>query len=63
VHAVPDWSAAGARWLRIFIAAWERHVDPARPPSADSPEGLAVLDLFRGADPFAVTTQLRTVWR
>jgi hypothetical protein len=62
-HAVPSWSAAGARRLRICLAAWERYVGPARHLTADSPEGQAVLDLFRGADPFAITTQLRTIWR
>jgi hypothetical protein len=62
-HAVPAWSAAGSRRLRIFLAAWERHVGPPRHLAADSAEGQAILDLFRGADPFAVTTQLRTVWR
>jgi len=62
-HAVPAWSAAGARRLRTFLTAWERHVGPPRHLTADSPEGQAILDLFRGADPFAVTTQLRTVWR
>jgi hypothetical protein len=61
-HAVPSWSAAGARRLRIFLAAWERHVGPARHLVADSPDGQAILDLFRGADPFAIT-QLRTIWR
>jgi superfamily II DNA or RNA helicase len=62
-HAVPAWSAAGSRRLRIFLDAWERHVGPPRQLAADSPEGQGILDLFRGADPFAVTTQLRTVWR
>lgn len=62
-HAVPAWSAAGSRRLRIFLTAWERHVGPPHHLAADSPEGLAILDLFRGADPFAVTTALRTVWR
>jgi hypothetical protein len=60
---VPSWPAAGARRLRIFLAAWERHVGPARHLVADSPDGQAILDLFRGADPFAITTQLRTIWR
>lgn len=62
-HAVPTWCAAGSRRLRIFLAAWERHVGPARHLEADSPEGQAILDLFRGEDPFSVVTQLRTVWR
>ncbi|WP_423792916.1 hypothetical protein, partial [Mycobacterium tuberculosis] len=30
---------------------------------ADSPQGQAILDLFRGDNPLSVTTQLRTTWR
>lgn len=62
-HAVPAWIASGARRRREFLAAWERHVGPARHLTASSPEGQAILELHLGADPFDVTTQLRTIWR
>jgi hypothetical protein len=61
-HAVPQWCAANQRRLRLFLDAWQRWVGPPRHLAADSPEGFAVLELFRGEDPFAVTTQLRTLW-
>lgn len=61
-HAVPQWCASNNRRLQCFLAAWERWVGPPRHLAADSPEGFAVLQLFRGEDPFSVVTQLRTVW-
>lgn len=61
-HAVPKAWQSG-HLLESFCSAWEKWVGPARTLSADSPEGQAVLALFRGEDPFAVTTQLRTLWR
>jgi superfamily II DNA or RNA helicase len=62
-HAVPQWCAANQRRLRGFLDAWQTWVGPPAHLTADSPEGFAVLELFRGEDPFAVTTQLRTLWR
>jgi hypothetical protein len=62
-HAVPAWCAANAARRRAFLAAWHRHVGPAVPLAAASPEGQGVLAVFRGEDPFAVTAQMRTVWR
>lgn len=61
-HAVPQWCTSNSRRLRCFLAAWEHWVGPPRHLAADSPEGYAVLQLFRGEDPFSVVTQLRTVW-
>ncbi|GID09511.1 DEAD/DEAH box helicase family protein [Actinocatenispora rupis] len=62
-HAVPAWCAANAGRRAAFADAWHRHVGPGVPLAADTPEGRAVLEVFRGADPFAVTAQMRTVWR
>jgi superfamily II DNA or RNA helicase len=62
-HAVPQWCAANPRRLRAFLDAWQTWIGPPSHLTADSPEGYAVLELFRGEDPFAVTTQLRTLWR
>jgi superfamily II DNA or RNA helicase len=61
-HAVPQWCAANQRRLRLFLDAWQQWVGPPRHLTADSPEGFAVLALFRGEDPFSVTTQMRTLW-
>jgi hypothetical protein len=61
-HAVPQWCAVNQRRLRLFLDAWERWIGPPRHVAADSPEGYAVLELFRGEDPFSVTTQMRTLW-
>jgi superfamily II DNA or RNA helicase len=62
-HAVPQWCAANQRRLRCFLDAWRTWVGPPAHITADSPEGQAVLELFRGEDPFAVSTQMRTLWR
>jgi hypothetical protein len=57
------------------IASGVTHVDPALSPfsapdpatldelNARSPEGTGILAAQRGDDPFAVTTQIRTLWR
>jgi superfamily II DNA or RNA helicase len=62
-HAVPQWCGANQRRLGAFLAAWARWIGPARHLTAASPAGAAVLELCRGEDPFAVTTQLRTRWQ
>ena len=55
---------AGTRLrAEAFAAAWARHLGRSRLLSADTPEGVGVLAACRGDDPFAATTQLRTVWR
>jgi hypothetical protein len=61
-HAVPAALATSKSKREAFAAAWTRHVGPARLLAADSPEGLAVLDLFRGEDPFSLLTQMRATW-
>lgn len=61
-HAVPSFFS-NQRRRRAFLSAWEEHLGAAPTLSAKSPEGLAVLDLERGADPFGVSSQLRTQWR
>ncbi len=35
---------------------------PATVPGPGSPEGAGILAVQRGDDPFAVTTQIRTLW-
>jgi superfamily II DNA or RNA helicase len=62
-HAVPAWLSTSNRRLDAFTASWSAHVGPPRCVAADSTEGLGILGLFRGADPYSITTQTRTVWR
>jgi superfamily II DNA or RNA helicase len=61
-HAVPTPLARNQTRARAFVAAWEVHVGPTTLVAARSPEGQAIQDLLRGADPYALTSQLRTVW-
>ena len=37
-------------------------IGPSELLRATTPEGAAVLELLRGADPFAVTSQMHTTW-
>jgi superfamily II DNA or RNA helicase len=62
-HAVPRVFQRGNDPVEAFRSAWEHWIGPVDILSADMPSGQAVLTLFRGEDPFAVTTQLRTLWR
>jgi superfamily II DNA or RNA helicase len=61
-HAVP--SALGANKARVqaFEAAWNRRVSAGKALYQDDPRAQAIIQLQRGADPFAVTTQMRTLW-
>lgn len=61
-HTVPRPFTVNQRRRQCFLTAWEQHVGPARLLAADSAEAAAVLELFRGEDPFSITTQLRTTW-
>jgi hypothetical protein len=62
-HAVPSWLARSKARVTAFDDAWHRHVGPARLVAGREPEGQALLELLRGADPFRVTSRVRTVWR
>ena len=62
-HAVPSWLATNKERVEGFTAAWNRHVSPGVTLYSGAPEGAGVLAAARGDDPFALTTQLRTVWR
>jgi hypothetical protein len=62
-HAVPAELGRNKTRVAAFAAAWERHAGPGRLVRASDPEGVVLLDLLRGADPFALTSRLRTVWR
>jgi superfamily II DNA or RNA helicase len=62
-HPVPRWFAQNQKRLGAVSVSWQQHIGPPRVTRADSPEGQAVLELFRGDNPLSITTQLRTIWR
>ncbi|ETW22177.1 DEAD/DEAH box helicase family protein [Mycobacterium gastri] len=62
-HGVPQWFARRKDRLGALLQSWQQHIGPPRHLRADSPEGQAILELFRGDNPLALTTQLRTTWR
>jgi len=61
-HTVPGWFSRNAQRRANLASAWEHHLGPTRFLDAASAEGAAVLELFRGEDPFSLVTQLRTTW-
>jgi hypothetical protein len=62
-HAVPSVLAGRRDRVAAFERAWRRWVSPgATAIRAREPAGAVVLALRRGDDPFAVETQLRTLW-
>jgi superfamily II DNA or RNA helicase len=61
-HAVPAALAANKANVQAFAAAWNRHVSAGRALYQDDPRAQAIIQLQRGEDPFAVTTQMRTLW-
>ena len=62
-HAVPTVLGGNARLAKVFAAAWHARVSPGEMLYTGSPEGTGILVAQRGDDPFAVTTQIRTLWR
>jgi len=62
-HAVPTVLGGNARLAKVFAAAWHTRVSPGEMLYTGSPEGTGILVAQRGDDPFAVTTQIRTLWR
>ena len=62
-HPVPRWFAQNQKRLGALTSSWQQHIGPPRLTRADSPDGLAILDLFRGDNPLSLVTQLRTTWK
>ena len=62
-HAVPAVLGVNRRRASAFGLAWSERVSPGQMLYAGSPEGAGILAAQRGDDPFAVTTQIRTLWR
>jgi hypothetical protein len=62
-HAVPSALGVNRKLAQVFARAWNARVGPGELLYAGSPEGTGILAVQRGDDPFAVTTQIRTLWR
>jgi len=62
-HAVPTVLGGKKQLATAFERAWNSRVSPGAILYTGSPEGAGALAAQRGDDPFAVTTQLRTLWR
>ena len=61
-HAVPAVLGANKARVQAFEAAWNRRVSAGKALYQDDPRAQAIIQLQRGEDPFAVTTQMRTLW-
>jgi len=61
-HAVPGLLGANKTRVQAFEAAWNRRVSAGKALFQDDPRAQAIMQLQRGEDPFAVTTQMRTLW-
>jgi superfamily II DNA or RNA helicase len=62
-HAVPAALGTNAKLATIFQRAWNAHVSPGAVLFTGAPEGAGALAAQRSDDPFALTTQIRTLWR
>lgn len=62
-HAVPAVLGGNKKSATIFARSWNARVSPGELLYSGSPEGAGILAVSRGDDPFAVTTQIRTLWR
>jgi superfamily II DNA or RNA helicase len=62
-HAVPAVLGTHKKSAAIFAQSWNARVSPGEMLYSGSPEGTGILAVSRGDDPFAVTTQIRTLWR
>jgi len=62
-HAVPTALSGNKKLALAFERAWNARVGPGSVIYAGSPEGAGILAAQRGDDPFALTTQIRTLWR
>jgi hypothetical protein len=61
-HAVPGYLAVNKERVDAFRRAWNRHVSPGRPLFMRDPRAQAIVEVQRGANPFSVTSQMRTLW-
>jgi hypothetical protein len=62
-HAIPSALATNRERATAFGRAWSRYVSAGHPLYCQAPEAQALIEVQQGEDPFAVTTQIRTLWR
>lgn len=62
-HQVPSYLAVNRDRVELFRRAWNRYVSDGEPLFHQTPEAYAIIQVQDGADPFDVTTQMRTLWR
>jgi hypothetical protein len=62
-HAVPTFLAANKTRVRAFERAWKAHVSPGTAMYYQDPRAAAILEVQGGENPFAVTSQMRTLWQ
>ena len=62
-HAVPTYLGANKERVGAFRSAWNRFVSPGEPLYYQDPRAQGIIEVQRGANPFDVTTQMRTLWR
>jgi antitoxin (DNA-binding transcriptional repressor) of toxin-antitoxin stability system len=62
-HAVPTALSGNKKLAAAFERAWNTRVGPGAVVYTGSPQGTGILAAQRGDDPFALTTQIRTLWR
>jgi superfamily II DNA or RNA helicase len=61
-HAVPSALGANRKRVSAFERAWNRYVSAGSALYFKDPRAQAILEIQRGEDPFAVITQMRTLW-
>jgi hypothetical protein len=61
-HAVPSALGVNRKRVSAFEKAWNRYVSAGSVLYYKDPRAQAILEVQRGEDPFAVTTQMRTLW-
>jgi superfamily II DNA or RNA helicase len=61
-HAVPSALGANRERVSAFEKAWNHYVSAGSALYFKDPRAQAILAVQRGEDPFAVTTQMRTLW-
>ncbi len=62
-HAVPTYLAANKSRVQAFEAAWHAHVSPGQALYHQDPKAAAIIEVERGENPFATTSQMRTLWQ
>jgi hypothetical protein len=61
-HAVPSYLAVNKERAMAFARSWNRYVSAGAPIYRSDPRAAAILKVQGASDPFAVTSQMRTLW-